>query len=97
MFAWPEQGYLDKAIWHSKLFSPNLLPQNPSTSHKTEQRTHVSPTTPAISEQEREAFENEQLEPAVWISKICQHFNIEELKLLKEVRKEKVNEFLDEN
>ena len=77
------------------VFAPNLLPQHPSTSKETEQETHVSPITPAISDQEREAFENEQLDPAVWVSKLYQHFKIDNLKLLKEVKREQVAKFLD--
>ena len=88
MLIWQQQGYLDRNIWHSNLFSPSLLPQNSSSEH-------VLPTTPAISDQEREAFENEQLDPAVWVPKLCQHFNIDNLKLLKEVKREQVTKFLD--
>ena len=95
MLTWPKQGYLDRNIWHSNLFSPGLLPQNPSTSSETEQQTHVSPMTPKISEQESEAFEKEQLDPVIWVPKLCQHFKIEELKLLKEVGRDRINEFLD--
>ena len=92
MLMWQKQCYLDRNIWHSNLFSCSLLPQYSSDSNETEQKT----TTPAISDEERQAFENEQLDPTIWVSKICQHFNIEELNLLKEVEKNKINEFLGE-
>ena len=95
MNIWPQLGYLDRAIWYSKLFSPNLLPQPSSTSKETEQETHVSPTTLAISDQERAVFENEQLDPAKWVPKLCQHFKIDNLKLLKEAKREQVAKFLD--
>ena len=95
LLIWQQQGYLDRRIWHSNLFSSSLFPQHPSTSNETEQETHVSLTTPTLSDQAREAFENEQLDPAVWVRKLCQQFNIEELTLLKEVGKDKINEFLD--
>ena len=49
-----------------------------------------------ISDEEREAFEREQLDPAIWVSKICRYFSIEELNLLKKVGKEKTVAFLDE-
>ena len=95
MLMWQRQGYLDRNIWHNGLFSPHLLPQNSSTCNETEQETHVSQMTPTISDQERDAFENEQLDPVVWVPKLCQHFNIGKLKLLKEVGRKKINKFLD--
>ena len=94
MYDWQMQGYLDRKIWRSNLFCPSLLPQHSSNANKTEQKTNVSPITQTISDQERGAFENEQLDPTMWVSKICQQFNIEELNLLKEVGKDKINEFL---
>ena len=95
MLSWQKQGYLDRQIWHSRLFSPSLLPQHPSAANKITPETPVSPITPMISDQEREAFENEQLDPAIWVPKICQHFSIEELKFLKGLERVKINEFLD--
>ena len=89
---WQQQLYLDRKIWQSNLFSPSLLPQYSSASNETEPKTEhrkiASATTPMINDEERDAFENEQLDPGIWVPKICQHFNIEELKLLKEVKKE---------
>ena len=95
MRIWQQQDYLDRKIWLSKLFSPNCLSQNSSTPKETGQETHASPITSTLSGKECEAFENEQLDPAVWVSKIYQHFNIEELKLLKDLGKDKINGFLD--
>ena len=95
LLIWQQQGYLSKQIWQDNLFSPTLLPQHSSTSNETEQETHVSPTEPTISDQERVAFENEQLDPAVWVPKLCKHFNIDNLNLLKEVKWEQVAKFLD--
>ena len=95
MRKWQKQGYLDRAIWHSDLFSPSILPKHTTTSNEPEKESYVSPMMSAISDQERAAFENEQLDPAVWIPKLCQHFKIEELKLLKEVGKDKIMEFLN--
>ena len=87
MLLWQKEHYLDRGIWTSNIFSPSLLPQHSSASREAGHSTHVSPITPKVSDQEREAFENEQLDPDIWVPKLCQHFNIEELNLLKEVQK----------
>ena len=99
MLVWQQQGYLDRTIWHSNLFSPSLNPQHSSASNETEQKTKhrkiASATTPTISDEECETFENEQLDPTVWVPKLCQYFNINNLERLNEVEKNQVSEFLD--
>ena len=91
MLKWQKEGYLDRRIWASNIFPSS----KPTASYSPDEGTQHSQGAPEITDQEIEAFKKEQLDPVIWVPKLCEHFNIEELKLLKEVEREKINKFLD--
>ena len=91
MFKWQREGYLDRRIWAS-----NIFPSSHTTvSCSPEEGPHHSQGAPAITDQELEAFNKEQLDPVIWVPKLCEQFNIDNLKLLKEVGRGRVSKFLN--
>ena len=90
---WQEEYYVDRLIWTSNIFSHSLLSHH--SSDAPDQGKENAPSYTLISEEERIVFENEDLDPVKWTSKLCKHLNMENLKCLKDVGKDKITVFLD--
>ena len=93
MLIWQKELYLDRQIWEKDIFSPSLLPGQ-SFVVPDRAQSH-SPNRTAINDQERIAFEKADLDPKIWVSRLCEHFNIDNLKLLKNVGRDKIMKYLD--
>ena len=85
---WQQQGYLDRAIWQSKLFTTNALsPQN--TSSEASQYG-------MISCEESRIFKDLRLEKKFWIPRICKIFQIKNFSGLKEIESQRVMNYLEQ-
>ena len=93
MHVWQKEQYLDRRMWTNNIFSPSLLPGQSSVGPDKAESDSRNPAE--ISDQERMAFEKEDLDPKIWVPKLYEHFNIDNLKLLKNVGRDRITGFLD--
>ena len=92
MRVWQKENYLHREIWESNIFSRNLLADQSSV---VQDKSESHSPNSAISDQERMAFKQEDLDPEKWVPKLCKYFNIENMKLLKDVGRDRIAGFLN--
>ena len=63
---------------------------NPSGSPKTQ-------STLSMSQRQHRIFKNENLRYSIWEPKLCKYFGIVDLKFLKDIDRDKIQQFLDEH
>ena len=87
MISWQQQGYLDRAIWQSKLFASNALSFQKSFSEENQ--------CGMLSYEESKIFEDLGLEKTFWVPKMFEILRNNNLKDLKDIGNHMVMDYLE--
>ena len=88
MLSWQQQGYLDRAIWQSELFTANAL--------FFQESFYEGYQYGMLSYEESKIFQDLGLEKPFWIPRICRILQVTNLKDLKEIENHNVIDCLEQ-
>ena len=103
MSIWQKNGYLDRSVWININFPSSTPPHTSSLAELPDKMQDLSSSgspqalnTPSIGERKNQIFAKEGLEYTIWEPKLRKNFGIEDLKFIKHISGDKIDQFLDE-